>query len=128
MGIARSTLFNWLKSETPPPAKHWQRIAGALHTSVPYLVSGALGGPEKPDVVQVAEGSASRVPLPGDYPMRITPGHEPTAREPTRAQIAAYVERYLDQAQRTPGGLGHAWFQIRKHLDLAELKRMEELP
>ncbi len=51
-GITQSQLFNWLKSDKPPPIKHWVPLSDYFGVPESYLVSGIL----EPEIGLVAEG------------------------------------------------------------------------
>jgi len=41
-----------------------------------------------------------------------------------RAEVEQYVRAYLDRAERAPGGLGHAWVQLRREFPLDLYERL----
>lgn len=133
-GIARSTVFNWLKSETPPLAKHWPKLAAYFGTSLGYITTGS---PEQLDKMDRDKRDPATSPLvvserdPAAYGgqdadrVRLNPSFRPPAPEPTRIQIEEHFRIILDEAERAPGGLGLVNAMLRKHLDVQELKRLQ---
>ncbi len=45
---------------------------------------------------------------------------------PDRAAIEALFTKYLDVAEQVPGGLGHAWVQVKLHLKIDDLEKLIE--
>ncbi len=64
----------------------------------------------------VREGAAAFPP----NPMRITPGHEPPAAEPTELDCLNYFQAYLQHMRTTPGGLGHTYIELQRHFPLPD--------
>ena len=56
--------------------------------------------------------------------MKLNPGfHLPV--NVTREQIEEYLRRILDEAESVPGWLGYVHGVLRKHLDIADLKKLK---
>lgn len=72
------------------------------------------------------ERSPPSAPLQGQAPMRINPGFEPPQAHPTRAMVEEYIRRYLDAAEKIPGGIPHAMIELRKHLRIQDLDELQE--
>jgi len=48
------------------------------------------------------------------------------ANQPERQTIEALFTKYLDVAEQVPGGLGHAWVQVKLHLKIDDLEKLIE--
>ena len=120
LDVRASAVGQWFRGKNfPGPAVEY-RLADLL--GVPHLW--LMEGKETPEN---QENPAMREDLPRSDPggrMKIESLYELPPANPTRQQIEAYVKAYLDQAERTPGGLGLSWALVKKHFDLEDLKRM----
>ena len=58
-------------------------------------------------------------------PMRITPGHEIPAKEPSEQDCLKYLASYLAIMRTTPGGLGHTFIELQRHFPLPRPTEIE---
>ncbi len=138
-GIARSTVFNWLKSETPPLAKHWTKLAKFFGVEERYLITGS---PERPrhldsgsnrhDLSRYRKtGSSSDshgIEDAGKDRAMLHPKHSVVPPDPTRTQIEDHVRAYLDLAEQVPGGIALAYYEVKEALPIKRMQqRIEEV-
>ena len=136
-GIAESQLHLWLKRDTPPLAKHWPRLAEFFGVSEGFIVSGTPAKSERaPEMFRETLGERPQAPYVSSGVAR-TSGEDAnrrmelaarfaSVREPTYDQCLMYFSAYLEEAARTPGGLGHAWVELNKHFPLAQLHNVQD--
>lgn len=99
LGIGESQAFNWLKSATPPPAKHWSRLCDYFGVTQPYLIAGVTVGDSVGALPEKAEEE------PGSYN---GPALEQAARRHFEDVIAA--------AKSEPARLGWIVEQLQAHV------------
>lgn len=111
-GLGESQLFNWLKRDEPPLAKHWPKLAGFFGVSVSYIVSGT---PDKVEVQQPAgllseEGPAyDQIPSDREFSRHALPSE---IRASVRRQIESTLAAAGDDAIR----LGWIAEQVQAHV------------
>ena len=145
---AVSTVGTWKNGRVPSSERVVERLAEIFHVSVEYLLegrpAGRKGGAE-------AGAVAGRVLEDLELLMRaleaqmgpVEAGWKDGREAPQpkgkagkngagkgrkdgvmRAEVEAYVRAYLDRAEREPGGLAHAWVQLRREFPLDLYERL----
>lgn len=56
----------------------------------------------------------------------VQPGFQPPRAVPTRTDVEAYLKEYLDLAERVPGAVQNAYFEITEALSLEKIRRRAE--
>lgn len=134
-GIARATVFNWLKKVDPPKQRFRAACAEYLGVSEAYFAYGIRRAPQKVDVRSqtrpdlVVEESAPKYGEPDSVPsgrMNINPGFAVPVPEPSREQLEIFFRKILDDAEQTPGGFGYLNGLLAQHFDPEVLRRMRD--
>lgn len=94
--------------------------SGAVNEDAPKIGERTQRKLPLQEVKHVRDSTNRRLIAPGD-------SHAPSyPTTPTRAEIEQRLARYLDVAERVPGGLGHAWVQVKLHLKTEDLEQLME--
>lgn len=118
IGVSRATLFNWFNRDTPPPGdEKVARLKKYLGKDADWILDGVQENSQP-----LEEGQSRYEP----HPMRITPGHEPTPREPTEQELLDFFLRTLSAAKQVPGGRGYIYLQLKKHLNPDEIEKLKD--
>jgi transcriptional regulator with XRE-family HTH domain len=148
---AVSTVGTWRNGRVPSSRHALAKLAEIFHVQVEYLLTGEIppGGPgplaqaagrvldDVADLLRALDAEAAERKLAlAEEPVEISPGGSPKsipdgAPKPRlrgairRQEVESYVKSFLDHAERAPGGLAHAWVQLRREfpLDLHERLR-----
>jgi len=104
-----ATLFAARSGKLPISRKTWRKLEQAE--------SAAGLRVEEPPGIYRKSATLGHGPIPDEKALdsrMLNAAYQPVG-QPTRAQIEEHFRRYLDAAERAPGGLGFAWIQIKKH-------------
>jgi len=131
-GIGESQAFNWLKLQKPPPAKHWQRISDYFGVSESYVITGTPDVPfaliREPEDYRVSGSEQDReLGAPTDKKQAmINPRHAAAPQQPNRSDIEEHVRKYLDLAEKIPGGITLAYYEIKEAIPLKKMQSRQE--
>jgi hypothetical protein len=126
IGLATSTLYNARSGIGKISRKTWAKIEKAEREAGLALAEPHVG--ESPAAyresgIQPGSGPAR---APADSRVQLQPHYAPNPPPVSRAQIEAFLSRYLDAAEAVPGGLAAAWYEIRNHLSTEKLERLAD--
>lgn len=133
-GISRSTVFNWLASDEPPPPKHWESLVSFFGVSRGFLLT---GNPEKQDTGGTIVGEEPGPYFPrntgpeigkqrGSSPVQINPAFAPPAPHPTSQDCLNHLAAYLAEAEHVPGLVAHTLIELKKNFKIAEARAQRE--
>jgi transcriptional regulator with XRE-family HTH domain len=145
---AVSTVGTWKNGRVPSAAAVRERLAEIFHVSVEYLLTGQLAEPaDETDgsrtgdvasriladlnaLVQALEAGGKSSAPDGVPPIakkgnNRRPGRRNPDNQAARQKIERYLQSYLDHAEREPGGLAHAWVQLRREFPLDLYERLK---
>ena len=94
---------------------HKLSTSGSMVANESFDVTGALNPPPSVYVDPRKEKSPLASDVQEEAGQMLRPEHQPR-HEPTETTIREHIEKYLAAARAAPGGIGHAWIQVRKHL------------
>jgi transcriptional regulator with XRE-family HTH domain len=124
---------NWFQGQNRP-REHAGALARLLGTTTDFLLEGryepASGAPSKlsgPESLRIEEATASYRSA-RNTPMRITPGHEPPAAEPTEQNCQEHLAEYLRRGRPIPGWVGHTYLELRDKFPLEKPERLKQEP
>jgi hypothetical protein len=142
-GLSQSQLFNWLKRDEPPLAKHWTHLAQFFGVSKEFIATGTPVKLESEAPHAVAESPAIYKPTPDrnleksvEYKcslrskkaLQLRPEFQLPAPMPTREDCTVHVTAYLDAAAHAPGGYAIALHKIKRALPLDDFAPSENSP
>ncbi len=140
---AVSTAGTWRNGRVPSSAVTLKKLAEIFHVSVDFLLAGQPAEPDRnggADLGAVAgrilhDLELLKQALDGVAPPReclaplgagkvLPAGRQPKNTALTRRRIERYLGDFLDRAEREPGGLAHAWVQLRREFPLDLYERL----
>lgn len=126
---AVSTVGTWKQGRLPTSSETLLRLAEIFQVSTEFLLYGALPPHALPDEADnrpmLREMNALLATIAESELVASNEAREPVPafrRQPsgsaTRHQLEKYFARYLDEAERHPGGLAYTWYRLRHEFPL----------
>jgi transcriptional regulator with XRE-family HTH domain len=140
---AVSTAGTWRNGRVPSSPATLKKLAEIFHVSVEFLLAGhpacegnggaglgAVAGRILQDLellkqaLDGADQSINHLPPLRRGKASASPAHLPKNAIQSRRRIECYLRDFLDRAEREPGGLAHAWVQLRREFPLDLYERL----